>query len=170
MKTNAAETVTVYDSQTEKYHEAFQIFLDHTDQKAKARERLDELVRSLSKKDVFIDAGAGNGKVTAWFTDLFKRTIANEPNSLLREDLKQTCPKAEVHAEMILQSKMPVKGDLVLCSHVFYYIPQQEWMPTLEKLASWVAPDGVLAVIIQYHDSDCMRMLQHFFGDRKSVV
>lgn len=164
MSTNSSDPVTIYNSQTEKYHQAFQVFLDHTDQKTKARERLDEVVRSLTQKNVFIDAGAGNGKVTAWFTDVFGRTIANEPNASLRADLKKTCPKAEVHADMILDAKMPAQGDLVLCSHVFYYIDRSEWMPTLKRLASWVAPGGVLTVIIQYHDSDCMRMLQHFFG------
>jgi hypothetical protein len=163
-------TVTVFNSQTPKYHEAFQVFLDNTDQKVKARERLDAVVKKLPKKRVFIDAGAGTGSVTAWFTGTFERTIANEPNDSLRADLKKNCPNAEIHPDMILASKMPAQGDLVLCSHVFYYIDRKEWMPTLERLASWVAPEGVLTVIIQNHHSDCMRMLQHFFGHHYNLT
>lgn len=167
---DASTPVTVYNSQTEKYHEAFRVFLEHTDQKARAREQLDALVNTLPRRNVFIDAGAGTGSVTSWFTGEFERTIASEPNESLRADLKQNCPEAEIRSEMILSSKMPVKGDLVLCSHVFYYIDPKDWMPTLERLASWVAPGGVLAVIIQHHDSDCMRMLQHFFGKHYNLT
>lgn len=29
-----------------------------------------------------------------------------------------------------------------------------------------VAPEGVLVVVVQNHDTDCMRMLGHFFGHR----
>lgn len=165
-----SSTVTVFSSQTPRYHEAFQVFLDNTDQKVRARERLDTLVRALPQRRVFIDAGAGTGSVTAWYTDEFERTIAHEPNDSLRKELKKNCPKAEIHPDMILASDIPAKGDLVLCSHVFYYIDGSDWMPTLERLASWVAPEGILTVIIQYHDSDCMRMLQHFFGHHYNLM
>jgi hypothetical protein len=158
--------VNVYDSQSAAYQRAFQVFLDHTDQKAKARDWLDHLVRGLPSRDLFVDAGAGNGKVTAWFTDQFQRTVAIEPNPYLCEELRHTCPTAEVLPETILAAQPPASGNLVLCSHVFYYIPGSEWMPHLERLASWLAPDGALVVVLQNHRTDCMRMVDHFFGQR----
>ncbi|HVX62177.1 MAG TPA: hypothetical protein VHC19_16280, partial [Pirellulales bacterium] len=36
--------------------------------------------------------------------------------------------------------------------------------PTLIKLASWLSPQGALAVLVQNHRSDCMQMLDHFYG------
>jgi hypothetical protein len=161
--------VSVYDSQTDAYHRAFQVFLDHTDQKDTARAHLDLLVQGLPSRRVFIDAGAGNGKVTAWFIDQFQRTIAIEPNASLCEELRHTCPSASVHQEVILAAQPTAKGDLVLCSHVFYYLDRAEWIQHLERLVSWVSPEGVLAVIMQNHETDCMHLLEHFFSQRFSL-
>jgi SAM-dependent methyltransferase len=161
-----AETIAVYDSQSREYHQAFQVFLDHTDQKLKARKWLSDLIDRLQSRSVFIDAGAGNGKVTAWFTERFGRTIAIEPNASLRHELQRACPTADLIPEQILNAKIETAGDLILCSHVFYYIDASEWMRTLERLASWLTPGGLLVLVVQNHNTDCMHMLDHFFGQR----
>jgi SAM-dependent methyltransferase len=163
---NASERVNVYDSQSAAYHRAFQVFLDHTDQKARAREWLDRLVQAMPSRDLFVDAGAGNGKVTAWLTDQFQRTVAIEPNPHLCQELRQSCPEAQVLPETILAANPPASADLVLCSHVFYYIDGAEWMPHLDRLAAWIAPGGVLVIVLQNHQTDCMRLLEHFHGRR----
>jgi hypothetical protein len=160
------ERISVYDSQSREYHRAFQVFLDHTDQKLRTQEWLNRFVKTLSSRSVFIDAGAGNGKVTSWFVDAFDRTIAIEPNESLRAELRMNCPAVEVIADKILGANVLASGDLVLCSHVFYYIDGAEWLASLERLVSWLSSDGVSVVILQNHETDCMRMLEHFFGRR----
>ncbi len=160
------ERVCAYDSQSPAYHRAFEMFLAHTDQKAKAREWLRGFVHGLPSRELLVDAGAGNGKVTAWFLADFQRTIAIEPNRSLCDDLRRTCPTAEVLGQKILDVQLAVFADLVLCSHVLYYIAAADWMAHLDKLASWVAPQGALVVVIQNHDTDCMRMLGQLFGYR----
>lgn len=160
------ETIAVFDSQGDAYRESFQTFLAHTDQKEQARRWLSRLVESLPARRVFIDAGAGNGKMTAWFADRFQRTIAIEPNPHLRRELVETCPAAEPLSEGILAARPAAAADFVLCSHVFYYIDRGAWLETLGVLASWLAPQGALVVALQNHDSDCMRMIDHFFGRR----
>jgi hypothetical protein len=160
------QRVNLYDSQTSEYHQAFQAFLDHTDQKLKAQDWLNRLVTSLPSRRVFIDVGAGNGKVTSWFIDSFEQTIATEPNESLRTELKKNCPQIEVLPDRILNAKIADTGDFVLCSHVLYHIDSAEWLFNLERLASWLSLDGVLVVVLQHHMSDCMQMLQHFFDRR----
>jgi SAM-dependent methyltransferase len=159
-----AGTVRVYDSQSEAYHEAFGVFLAHTDQKVNARRWLDGLVQTLPARRVFVDAGAGNGQVTAWYLDRFERTIAIEPSPSLSADLRRACPGAQVQPVKILQAEPDAAADLVLCSHVLYYIDRPEWLPTVARMASWLAPGGVLAVVLQHDDTDCMRMLGTFLG------
>src|SRR3989454_2591850 len=34
------------------------------------------------------------------------------------------------------------------------------------SLVSWLSSSGALVLVIQNHDTDCMRMLEHFFGRR----
>jgi hypothetical protein len=56
-------SIQVFDSQGEAYKQAFQIFLDHTDQKRNAKRFLQKVVDRLPNRNVFIDAGAGNGEI-----------------------------------------------------------------------------------------------------------
>src|SRR3989442_7901997 len=99
-------TIAVYDSLSREYHRAFQVFLDHTDQKLKAQKWLTDLIDRLPSRRVFIDAGAGHRKVTTWFTGRFGRTIAIEPNASLRSELKRAWPTAEVNAATNLDAQI----------------------------------------------------------------
>jgi hypothetical protein len=101
--------------------------------------------------------------------DRFQRTVAVEPNPSLCAELRRTCPAAAVLPEAILDAEPPASGDLVLCSHVFYYIDRDRWTADLEKLVSWLSREGVLVVVLQNHRTDCMRMLEHFHGQRFSL-
>jgi SAM-dependent methyltransferase len=158
--------VAVYGSQDPQYHHAFQVFLDHTDQKVKALAWLEKRVASLPGRRVLIDAGAGTGQLTAWVGESFERIIAIEPNASLRDDLRKNCPKADISGEMLLEAQPTARGDFILCSHVFYYIEAAQWLPHLEKLASWLSEPGVLAIALQNSGTDCQRMVQHFFQQR----
>lgn len=155
--------VQVFQSDTEDYHRAFQCFSDHTDQKHKAKQWMEAFVGTLPEKKLFLDAGAGNGKVTAWIGGLFERTIALEPNPSLCDELRKVCSDAEVHQETILSAQVKASADFILASHVFYYIPKEDWTANLAQLASWLSPEGSLVVMLQNAGTDCMRMLRYFF-------
>ena len=160
------ESMKVFDSQGEDYKRAFQIFLDHTDQKRNAKRFLQTLVNGLSERKVFIDAGAGNGEVTKAFAAAFDRTIAIEPNPYLLAQLQRAIPQAETIGAPILAARPEARGDFVLCSHTLYYIPAGEWLAHLERLVSWMSPTGVTVIVIQNCGTACMAMLEHFFGYR----
>ena len=160
------ERIRIFDSQGEDYKQAFQIFLDHTDQKRNAKRWLQEVVDRLPARTVFIDAGAGNGELTKAFAGVFKRTIAIEPNVYLLNQLQQRLPMVEVLGLPILTAQPAAQGDLVLCSHTFYYIPAEQWLVHLERLVSWMAPTGITIVVLQHCESGCMNMVHHFFGHR----
>jgi len=160
------ERVRVFDSQGEAYKQAFQVFLDHTDQKRKANRWLQQLVDRLPTRKVFIDAGAGNGELARTFAPTFERTIAIEPNLHLLRQLQQAVPVAETIGRPIMTAELPAQGDLVLCSHTFYYIPAEDWLAHLERLVSWMSPTGVTIVVLQHRESGCMNMLHHFLGHR----
>ncbi len=171
---NDSKLVSVYDSQTEKYHKAFEVFLKHTDQKVNAKKQIDKLVKQIPNRRVFIDAGAGNGQVTSWYSGKFEetkfnKTIAIEPNTSLCDELRLTCPSCEVLPQKILQAQPEALGDFILCSHVFYYIQRDKWLPNLQKLVSWLSDEGLLVVILQNQETDCMQMIAHFFGERYNI-
>ena len=154
--------IAVYDSASELYQRAFRTFLSHTDQKAKARDWLDRAVDSLPHRGTFIDAGAGNSAVTAWFAEKFDRVIAMEPNPFLRTELAAACPGAEILEGSIMDAELSEMADFVLCSHVFYYIDAEHWRAHLERLGSYLRQRGRLIIVLQNPGTDCMDMLQHF--------
>jgi SAM-dependent methyltransferase len=160
------ELVNVYDSQCDEYGRAFGVFLAHTDQKAKAVAWLEQEVSGLGSRGVFIDAGAGTGKLTGWLGPRFHQTIAIEPNPSLRDELQTSCPWAEVIPVPISEARPSAQADFVLCSHVFYYINRSLWVENLRSMAGWLRPGGVLVVALQNHETDCMRMLCHFTRER----
>lgn len=160
------EPIRVFDSQGEDYKRAFQVFLDHTDQKRNAKRLLQGLVDGLPSRKVFIDAGAGNGDVTRAFAGAFDRTIAIEPNTHLLTQLQRVVPQAEAIGASILTTSPKAQGDFVLCSHTLYYIPAEEWLAHLERLVSWMSPTGITVVVLQNRGTACMTMLEHFYGHR----
>lgn len=153
----------VYTSQGKAYKHAFEVFLKHTNQKKVMRMWVSKLIDTLHHKHTFIDAGAGEGESTSWFSPSFEKTIAIEPNPYLLEKLKKKLPHTIDINKEILDARPEARGDLILCSHVFYYIPKEQWMQHLEKLASWTSPSGVLVIVLQNAHTDCMEMLDHFF-------
>lgn len=160
------ERIRIFDSQGEDYKQSFQIFLNHTDQKRNAKRWLQQVVDDLQVRQVFVDAGAGNGELTRAFTAAFNRTIAIEPNTYLLNQLQQTVPTVEAIGLPILSAQPSAPGDLVLSSHTFYYIPTDEWLAHLERLVSWMSPTGVTIIVLQNRESGCMNMFHHFFSHR----
>jgi SAM-dependent methyltransferase len=160
------QLLNVYDSQSDAYSRAFGVFLANTDQKAKAAAWLEQEVNGLTNRGLFIDAGAGNGQLTSWLTPKFRKTIAIEPSPFFREQFQKSCPGIEMLPVPIAQARPTAHADFVLCSHVFYHIDQALWAENLHQLASWLRPDGILAVGLQNHETDCMRMLHHFTGEK----
>ena len=158
--------IRIFDSQGEAYKKAFQVFLEHTDQKRNAKRWLQGVVDGLPARRVFIDAGAGNGEVTRSLAGAFQRTIAVEPNVHLLKELKRVVPSAQAIDRPIMDAQPEEAGDLVLCSHTLDYVPAEQWLAHLERLVSWMSPTGVTVVVLQYRESGCMNMVHHFFGHR----
>ncbi len=157
-------TIQVYDSQSAKYAHAFRVLLEHTDQKVVAGQWLTRFVEDLPRRRVFLDAGAGDGSLTVALARLFSRAIALEPNLRMREQLATRCEALEISDAKIPEASLTVEADFVLCSHVFYHIPQGAWEATLERLVSWLAVDGAAVVVLQNPRADGMRMMKDFFG------
>jgi hypothetical protein len=55
-------------------------------------------------------------------------------------------------------------ADFVLCSHVLYYIPQNDWTAILERLTSWLGAHGAAVVLLGNSNADVIALLRDFFG------
>ncbi len=138
--------IDVFDSAGEPYRKAFSTFLAHTDQKANAMVWLEREIEALPRRDTFIDAGAGNGKLTRSCRNVSRRRSRSSRTPSPRADLIAACLDATALGKPSPRAEPATPGDFVLCSHVFYYIDRSEWAATLRRLSGWLAPGGVLAI------------------------
>jgi hypothetical protein len=148
------------------YHDAFTRFLARSDEKAVLHAYLDEVVRGLPARRVFLDVGPADGTTTRHVGRSFQRTVCVEPSEPMRRALARTCPDAKVLTEPVLRADPGVGADLALLSHVLYYIPREDWARTVRRVLGWVRPGGTLLVVQQDPDNACMRMVRHFTGVR----
>jgi hypothetical protein len=131
MGADVDEPLEPYAHDQPEYARAFGTFLRHTDQKAKAIGWLTDFLDGLRSRGLFVDAGAGEGSTTEPLARLFNQTIAIEPNDALRVELARRCPQAVIVGVPISEALITSPADFVLCSHVLYYIPQNDWTETL---------------------------------------
>ncbi|WP_158101866.1 class I SAM-dependent methyltransferase [Streptomyces swartbergensis] len=153
-------------TEEESYREAFSRFLAGTDEKITTHSYLQGIVQSLPARRVFLDVGAADGTTTRHLAPHFERTICIEPSEPMRRTLALACPQAEVVAEPVLQARIDARPDLALFSHVLYYIPRDQWAATAQRILNWLAPGGLLLILLQNPDAACMRMVHHFTGLR----
>lgn len=164
MSAETEELLGPYAHDQPEYARAFEIFLTHTDQKKKTIGWLTDFVSQLRSHGLFVDAGAGEGSMTAVLAKMFDRTIAIEPNSAMRAELTRRCPEAVIVESPIGEASIASPVDFVLCSHVLYYIPQNDWTETLERLTSWLGAYGAAVVLLGNPDADSIALAREFFG------
>lgn len=148
------------------YRDAFRRFLAGSDEKDATHAYLDQVVRGLPARRVLIDVGPADGTTTRHLSPSFERTVCVEPSEPMRRALARTCPGARVLPDPVLQARPGVRADLVLLSHVLYYIPRSEWVVTVRHIIDWLQPGGTALVLLQDPDNACMRMVRHFTGVR----
>ncbi|MBW5422576.1 methyltransferase domain-containing protein [Streptomyces sp. BG9H] len=153
-------------SDEDAYRDAFNLFLAGTDQKARTHDYVSQVIGQLPARQLFLDVGPGEGTMTCGIAPHFEHTVCIEPNRAMRRALALACPDARVLAEPVLQAAPGVTADLALLSHVLYYVPRPQWTATVLRVMEWIAPGGLLLVLLEHPDSTCMRMVEHFTGSR----
>ncbi len=148
------------------YRQAFTRFLAGTDEKSNTHAYLRDIMRQLPARRVLLDVGPADGTTTRHLAPYFERTVCIEPSEPMRRALKLACPQAEVVGEPVMEAGIEVRADLALLSHVLYYVPRTQWVATVSRIMQWLAPGGLLLVLLQNPDDACMRMVRHFTGAR----
>ena len=163
---NPDELIPIFGHENQLYRDYFSSFLKHTDEKKRSRDWFSrELLPRIGTRNVLIDAGAGNGELLSHFLPQFHRCIAIEPSPVFARDLLQLIPEEALYQTTILgaPSSLP-KANLVVESHVKYYIPLEEWEINTDRLISWLAPGGCLVEVLKSEHSDFQIMIAEFLG------
>lgn len=165
------EKIKLFSSLDEYYDKAFSTFIKSTDQKENAKTWITDYLNGLDTKYNAIDAGAGNGVLTAILAKHFETVQAVEPNETLLPELATAGKNVAILDQSILEAMLPqASADLVLCSHVLYYIPQSEWDEIMKRLLYWTRPGGRIIIILQAEDTDCMKFFKKLRNEEFPIL
>jgi len=124
---------------------------------------LGELIATLPRRKAFLDIGAGEGTLTIPVSQLFESTTVVEPNPIMAAKFQKRYPEFRVFGcgweSVDLKND---RFDLVLCSHVLYYIPAGSWESVVGRMYSFLAPEGCLAIVLQSPLGQVATFFSHF--------
>lgn len=123
---------------------------------------LRDLLVHVPAEAVAIDWGAGTGDLTRVLLERARTVYAVEPSPTQRAKLTANCPAAHVIDGTIMCADPPGQANVAVLSHVLYHIPDHQWGAHVIRAANFLAPDGVLLVVLKDPDTGCNRMLEHF--------
>jgi SAM-dependent methyltransferase len=144
------------------YAEAFATLLRSYGSREHLYEALRDLLAHIPAEGTAIDWGAGTGDLTRVLLERARTVYAVEPNPRMRDTLAANYPSAHVIDGTVMSAEPPGQADVAVLSHVLYHIPDHEWGTHVIRAASFLAPGGVLLVVLKDPDSGCNRMLEDF--------
>ncbi|MDD5217952.1 MAG: class I SAM-dependent methyltransferase [Candidatus Omnitrophica bacterium] len=153
------------------YRQQFETFVRSTDQKQRQIQEIKGIMKGLVRRRNLLDVGAGSGEITEAIAGYFEKATVLEPNPEQAEALSARLPGVRVIQETIERAKLDgEEADLILCSHVLYYVPETKWMPVIEKMISCLSPAGKLILVLQSPEGGVPLFIKQFTGKTVNSV
>ena len=156
-----------------KYREYFLIFLARTTQKNRILEHLEDRLPELNLSDQnmrILDIGAGTGKISIPLIAKLGgnvKLVAQEPNigmavNLFFNYLVEDLPFQNLELNNLDSVEYePEQFDLILASHVFYYLPN--WEQSLQAIYDALAPGGSACIIMNSKEGNLYKLRNEIF-------
>ncbi len=134
----------------DEFKRQLELFVKSSTEKGIELVKIGEIIAGLTGRRSFLDIGAGGGELTIPVSLSFEKTTVVETNEQQTRYLQRRCP----HFRIIRDSWEDVdlgseQFDLILCSHVLYYITEDRWVTIIEKMYAHLAKGGCMAIVIQ---------------------
>lgn len=142
------------------FRNAFESLVRATDEYTKLISIMSEkVVPSLPRTETLLDVGAGPALLTEPLSAYFGEITVIEPDPIycLKAAEKTLSQGKLVTAFNGFWDAAPLGKrtfDLVVCSHVLYFVEPAHWSPFIDKMLSHLGPDGRLALILVARDDD----------------
>ncbi len=145
------------------YQQQLRLFSECSTEKGIELIKIGEVISTLDSRSRFLDIGAGGGYITIPVSQLFDETTIIEPNEKQAAFLIRRCPACRVFNTFWSDANLTGKNfDLILCSHVLYYIPAGTWMDTIRKMYYHLEPGGRIVIVLQSPLGEVARFFSHF--------
>jgi len=142
--------ISVEKNDDAEYQRQLALFARSSTEKGIELVKLGEIIGGLSHRRYFLDIGAGGGDLTIPISQSFKETTVVEPNAKQASYLKRRCPNFTIYNDIFGNVNLGSKRyDFILCSHVLYYLEEDHWLTTIEKMHRHLIAGGRIAIVLQ---------------------
>lgn len=152
------------------YKEQFDLLSFHTTEYDDMRDFLrTEIFPKLPAMEHFLDIGAGRGNYARPFSQEFEQTTIVEPNEVFCEEIlawaAQNRSSIESHNGEWQSVDFRAKVDLILMSHMLYYVPKKERMAFIRKAYNQLKPGGYLLIVLNSEDCGIRKVYEAFYPE-----
>lgn len=149
--------------------EGFEELIRYSDEYPNVRKIILPIIRWVKSRKRFLDCGSGNPiTLTNHISKFFDKTYVVEPKKSYRKLYRN-------RGYILLGSKVEDINvqeshfDLILCSHLFYYIPKEKWLGVIRSLYKSLNFGGVLILILHSENSDTFRHMNRMMNGKLDV-
>jgi Trans-aconitate methyltransferase len=138
------------------------LFYSHTDEKRIVAKLLDTVLGRRRHANG-LDVGPGPGHITHLLSKRVSRLTLVEINHCYEDTLRSRYPTADLFIGSICDHKLDANSqDLILFSHVLYYIPESHWLSLSTRLYDALTPGGRLVIVVNDDRGDWWDILERF--------
>ena len=130
-----------------------------------------DLIRNIIKNKPIenaLDIGAGPGLITKPLYEASKNLTLIEMDPGYTDTLRKKFPKANLRVGSFLDFNFRNEFDVILCSHVLYYVLEDQWLEIFKKFISWMRKGGQVLCVINTDKGDWWKIVNEFKNDLKA--
>lgn len=128
----------------------------------------EKVIPSLPNQNDLLDIGAGRGNLTRPLSFYFKRTTIVEPNQAFYSELmdwvEDTHSPVKGYNAAWEDLNIDVMADLVILSHVLYYVPLEKHLDFVRKSYSHLRPGGCMILALNGTQSDIWKLCKQLYS------
>jgi 2-polyprenyl-3-methyl-5-hydroxy-6-metoxy-1,4-benzoquinol methylase len=123
----------------------------------------------LARKNNLLDIGPGDGKLTSIVGVNFKQITAVDTCEIALRKTEEVISNLNAHVTKIqgsiLEVDLPTNYyDLIMVSHVLYYVELSKWMEVAELCYNSLHPGGVMVIVLSGAKLGKADLMHHFSG------
>lgn len=133
----------------------------------------EKILPTLKNKDVLLDVGAGDGSVTLEVAHHFEHLTAIDPNDRALTSLESLLPIfinfTKINKDILHVKLEPHTYDLVILSHVLYYICPKFRLNLIESAYKALRKDGKLVIVLGGDELGKANLIDYFGGENLEI-
>lgn len=126
-------------------------------------------LKDINPRSKLLDIGTGPGNLTIILSKRFSNTVIVEPS---RKFFNSVCTFIKCRGFNKKWEKVNVgneKFDLILATHVFYYIAKKDWYKQINRMVNALSDKGKLVIVLQSRKSYLYAFANQFLKKESNI-